>query len=121
MIFVCPKLSLHFYFRWGNNSSVIGSQYSLPHRCSMMHLNVSVLALLECMGRARSFTAEESRSLALVVPVALCPTFCYPLYVQPHNPTVNLRTLLFYTTMKYMKLADADAVTINSPFMNFIL
>lgn len=34
VIFVCPKLSLHFYFRWGNNSSVIGSQNSLPHGCS---------------------------------------------------------------------------------------
>ncbi len=49
-IFVRPKLSLHFYFRWGNNSSVIGSQNSLPHRCGKTHLNVSVHALPECMG-----------------------------------------------------------------------
>lgn len=29
-----------------------------------------------------------------------CPILLYPLYTRPHNPTVNLRTLLFYTTMK---------------------
>lgn len=33
------------------------------------------------------------------------------------NPTVNLKPLLFSKTMKYMKLAGAEAVIRNLPFM----
>ncbi len=116
-IFVHPKLSLHFYFRWGNNSSVIGSQNSLPHRCGKTHLMFPFMLFPNACefhrwGKLifRSYRISSTLSNLLS-----------SVYVQPHNPTVNLRTLLFYTTMKYMKLVDADAVTINSPFVDFIL
>ncbi len=111
------KLSLHFYFRWGNNSSVIGSQNFLPHRCGKTHLMFPFMLFPDACEFHR-WGKQIFRSYRISSTLSNLLSF---IYVQPHNPTVNLRTLLFYTTMKYMKLVDADAVTINSPFMDFIL
>lgn len=91
VIFVCPKLSLHFYFRWGN-SSVIGSQNSLPHRCGKMHLNVSVLALPECMGRAEFHRWGKQIFSAHLI----CSTLSNLLLSTMYNLTTQLWTSELY-------------------------
>lgn len=117
---------VHFYFRLGKRilSRWFPKKNSLPHGC-LGHTHL-LFYFRSCFPSAwEEHRASALRNtgdlLALAVEVSLCPLSVVHYTYNLTNPTVNLRTLLFYTTMKYMKLAGADAVTINSPFMNFIL